>query len=411
MGLLDMLGVGGGSVSIQLSSTHATAGGQLSGSVGFAGGKRPQDVTRLTLKLVVDETSTRQVTVNGQPTWQPHTDHRDVIPAQVLGGPFQSVPGQTTNFPFQFAIPPGIPNSTPQRVKYRLVASADIDNAVDPGANVEVQVSGGVVPGMAPGAAGAMPMPGYPGAVPQPGYPGAMPMPGYPGAVPQPGYPGAMPQPGFAGAMPMPGYPGAVPQPGYPGAMPQPGFAPAAAFALGTHVLAQWQDGHFHAAVVTAHREGMIGVDWTDPRLGASSWVAPHQLQPAQPQFAAGHAPPPPAAAPVAAGYPAASPAPMGGKFASAAPHDPHAKGATHDSHAKGAPHDPYAKGGGHDGHGKGSAASHLPVGAPVTAQHGSGQWHPARVAAHQNGMVGVDWDDPRLGASSWVQPNQVVPR
>lgn len=196
------------------------AGGQLSGTVGFGGGKRAQNVTRLTLKLVVDETSTRQVMVNGQPTWQPHTEHRDVVSALVGGGPFQSVPGQTTNFPFQLAIPPGVPNTTPQRMKYRPIASADIDNAVDPGADVELHVTGGVVPGMGPGA------------------------------------------------------------PGYPGAMPQPGFAPAAALALGSHVLAQWQDGHWHPAVVTAQREGMIGVDWTAPRLGASTWVQPQQVVP-----------------------------------------------------------------------------------------------------------------------------------
>jgi hypothetical protein len=380
------------------------AGGPLGGTVCFAGGKRAQDVTRLTLKLVVDETSTRQVLVNGQPTWQPHTDHRDVVPATVVGGPFQSIPGQTSNFPFQLAIPPGVPNSTPQRVKYRLIASADIDNAVDPGAHVEVHVTGGASPAMAPGAPGAMPQSGYAG-------------------MPQPGYPGANPQPGYAG-------------------MHQFGQTPTAAIALGTHVLAQWQDGHWHPAIVTAHREGMIGVDWTDPRLGASSWVAPHQLQPAQAQPAAGYAPPPPATA-----HPAPSAAPMGGKFAAAAPHDsyvkgaahdpyakgaahdpyakgaahdpyaksaahdPYAKGAAHDPYAKGAAHDAYAKGAAHDPYAKGAPASHLPVGAAVTAQHANGQWHPARVAAHQNGLVGVDWDDPRLGASTWVQPQQVVPR
>ena len=45
-------------------------------------------------------------------------------------------------------------------------------------------------------------------------------------------------------------------------------------------------------------------------------------------------------------------------------------------------------------------------------AQHPQNQqWYPGRVSAMQSGMVGVDWDDPAVGASSWVMPNVVQPR
>jgi hypothetical protein len=53
--------------------------------------------------------------------------------------------------------------------------------------------------------------------------------------------------------------------------------------AVGSQVMAQWQDGQWHPAVVVALQNGMIGVDWTDPNLGASSWVQPHQITPSAP--------------------------------------------------------------------------------------------------------------------------------
>jgi hypothetical protein len=112
--------------------------------------------------------------------------------------------------------------------------------------------------------------------------------------------------------------------------------------------------------------------------------------------------------------------------------HDPYGKQG-HDVHAKGAPekdygkqqHDPYGKQGhdvhgkgGHDVHGKGAAMPQqqqhaapqksVGMGQHVSAQHANGNWYPGRVAALQNGMVGVDWDDPNLGQSSWVHPHQV---
>ena len=51
-----------------------------------------------------------------------------------------------------------------------------------------------------------------------------------------------------------------------------------------------------------------------------------------------------------------------------------------------------------------------LQIGSGVVAQHQTGGWHPGRVVGMQNGMVAVDWADPKLGASAWLQPHQVQP-
>jgi hypothetical protein len=51
--------------------------------------------------------------------------------------------------------------------------------------------------------------------------------------------------------------------------------------APGTAVMAQWQDGNWHRARVAGFQNGSYGIDWEDPKLGASSWCAPHQVRPA----------------------------------------------------------------------------------------------------------------------------------
>ncbi|MDQ3036850.1 MAG: sporulation protein [Myxococcota bacterium] len=401
MGLFDMFGAGGGRIAIQPQSAHVTAGGAIAGSIGFQGGTRAQQITNITLKLVMDQTQ-MEMTQQGP---RPRTQTRDVVPAHPVAGAFTSTPGQVQQFPFDLQLPPGLPNTTPNAVKYRLVVSADIDNEVDPGANVEIQVVGGspVMGAGMPGVQGGMP--GMQGAIA-----GAM------GAAGMMGAAGAM-MPGERSGMPM--------QP----AMPMPPAPPQ----VGTPVLAQWQDGNWHPAIVVAMQNGMYGVDWTNPALGQSSWVHPQQLQPQQPAMpppgmmgAPGMAPQPgfqghghasaqqqaiaakqqmnqqhqahqqhvdPYAAKKAAHDPYAKPA-----------HDPYAaKKAAHDPHAKPA-HDPYGK----DPHAKHAAGGALAIGTPVLAQSHDGHWHPARVVALQNGMIGVDWDDAKLGQSSWVQPQQV---
>ena len=413
MGLFDMFGAGGGKVAIQPQSAHVSAGGALAGAVGFQGGSRAQQITNITIKLVMDQTTTQMTQQGPRQTSQT----RDVVPAQQVTGPFTSTPGQVQQFPFNLMIPAGVPNTTPGAVKYRLVASADIDGEIDPGANVEIQVVGG-----APVQAG---MPGQ--------MPGAM-----PGQMPGQMMPGMM-----AGAMhgqmgAMPGQMGAMPGQ-MPGQMP---MAPAGPPQMGQQVMAQWQDGNWHPAVVVAMQNGMYGVDWVNPQLGQSSWVYPQQVQ-AQPPMA------PPGMPMGMPGQPGMMPQPgmmqpgmpmqqgmpvqpgMSAPQASAMKAQMNAQHAAQPMHAKA--HDPHAmqkgaapqvakggfephkgaaaapqKGGFEPHKGGGAPAGGVSMGMHVYAQWQDGNWHPGRVVAMQNGVIGVDWDDPKLGQSSWVQPHQV---
>jgi hypothetical protein len=49
-----------------------------------------------------------------------------------------------------------------------------------------------------------------------------------------------------------------------------------------------------------------------------------------------------------------------------------------------------------------------LGIGARVTAAHPMGGWHPGTIVAEQAGNFGVDWDDAKLGQSTWVPSQQV---
>ncbi len=467
MGLFDMFGAGGGSLSIQPVSPHVTPGQALVGNVIFQGGGRSQQINALTIRLT-QETRTMQMTNQGP---QPRSDSREICPATPLTHPFQSTPGQPTTLPFQLQLPPGLPNSMPQQVTYHLRVTADIPGEVDPGASLEIQVVGGMQPQMGmPGQMmpGQM-MPGMPGQMP--GMPGQMMgqmpgMPGMPGQVM--GAMGAVA--GMAGQM-MPGQmmPGQM-MPGQmmPGqmmpGMQQPGMGQMQ-IAPGTRVHAQWHgDGQLHPGTVRGFENGMYQIDWQEPHLGGNGYVYAQQIQvPAAGAGMHGHAPAPMGGMPGKGmheqkdmkagmqpdpyGKGGMQPDPYGkggmqpdpyGK--GGAPdmhgkggHDPYGKGGGHDMHGKGGMqpdpygkgggqdmhgkggHDPYAgKGGGHDMQGQGGGASGiggpLAIGKHVLAQHPNGQWYPGRVVSHQNGMIGVDWDDAKLGQSSWVQLHQARP-
>jgi hypothetical protein len=379
----------------------------------FTGGKRAQDITNIAIRMTLEQRGTR-MTPQGP---QPHTESREVVPRTVVTQAFSSTPGQPSSFPFQLTVPGGLPSTTQGAVTYHLRASADIDNEVDPGASQEVQVLG-TGPAMAQGMPGQMmPGQGMPGQMmPGQGMPGQM----MPGQMPGQGMPGQM-MPGMAGMagvaagmagmagqmMPgqgMPGQmmPGQMPGQGMPG-QPMPGFQ------IGTRVMAQWQDGQFHPGRIQFAQNGMYYVDWEEAHLGQTTPVYPQQMQLHPQQHGA----------PQAAGYAQQAVKQDMGKqgikhdpyAAQASKQDPYAKG-----HVEKGGHDPYAKGaapGGHDPYAKGAApGGALNVGAAVMAQHPQNQqWYPGRVAAVQNGMVGVDWDDEALGASSWVSPGAVQPR
>lgn len=414
MGLFDMFGAGGGALQIQVMG-QATSGGTLTGNLVFTGGKRAQNVTNIKIRLAMDQRST-QMTPQGP---QQRTDSRDIVPATVVTQNFTSTPGQPTTFPFQLSVPGGLPSTTQGVVTYHLRASADIDNEVDPGASQEVQVLG-TGPAVAQGVPGQM-MPGQ--MMPGQGMPGQM-MPGQmmPGQMPgqmMPGQP--MPGQGFPGQM-MPGMAGvagvAAGVAGMVGMMPgqvAPGMAPGypaqqapQQLAIGTRVLAQWTDGQYHPARIQFAQNGVYYVDWEEAHLGQTSPVYPQQVQLHPQQHAA---------APVAA-Y--AQPTPQVAKqdpygqqavkhdpYAQkhdpyAQKHDPHVQ--KHDPHAQ--KHDPYAQ------KAPSAPGGALAVGSAVMAQHPQNQqWYPGRIAAMQSGMIGVDWDDPNMGASSWVMPNAVQAR
>ena len=371
MGLFDMFGAGGGSVVIQPQSAVVSAGQMLAGQVIFNGGSRGQQITKITLKLTM-ETRSMRMTPQGP---QPHTESRDVVPETVVSGPTQSQPGQAMAFPFNFSIPPGMPNTTPQQVSYHLRANADIPGEVDSGKSMEIQIVGG--------------------AQPQPQMMGGMP--GQPGMM----QPGMMAGGMMAGGMMQPG----MQQPGMP--MQQPGMMPMqqAPMQIGTPVQGQWQDGNWYPGRIVAMQNGMIGVDWDNPQMGASSWLQPMQVR-------AGGMQQPMMGQPMG-GMPAKGMDPMH-KGMDAKGMDPmHQKGMD-PMHQKGM--DPMHQKGMDPMHQKGMdphkgnhmGQAQFGIGMHVNAQHPNGQWYPGTVVAMQNGMVGVDWTDPKLGASAWVQPHQV---
>jgi hypothetical protein len=173
----------------------------------------------------------------------------------------------------------------------------------------------------------------------------------------------------------------------------------------GTRVQAMWQgDGQMHPGIVRGFQNGMYNIDWEESRLGASTFVYPQQIH-VQMMGAQGFGHHDPHAKHVDPNAKFADPnAKHVDPYAKQA--DPYAKQA--DPHAKhvapqGKQADPHAK------HVAPQGKQFTPqVGSHVTAQHPSGQWYPGRIVQMQNGMIGVDWDDAKLGQSTWVHAHQV---
>jgi hypothetical protein len=363
MGLFDMFGAGGGTASIRVDSPMVAQGGVVSGQIIFTGGSRAQQVTKVTLR-VSQSHKTMKMTPNGP---QQHTESRDVVPNFQVAGSYTTTPGQPQAFPFQINIPAGAPPSVPGQVTYSLHAGIDIPGEIDAGAHQEITVTGGAM-GM------AQPMMGQPMGMRQP-------MMGQPMGMQQPmmGQPMGMQQPMMGQPM-----------------MQQP-------LGIGSAVMAMWQDGQLHPGRIVGQQNGMFGIDWDEPHLGASTWVHPGQVQPSM-------------------GMPMGKPGmdpmmqkqmmdPMhkGGAPMGKPGMDPMHKGM--DPMMQKGHVDPMMQKGHVDPMHKGGMPMQgggVMMGAHVLAQHPSGQWAHGRVAAMQNGMIGVDWDDPKLGASSWVAPHQV---
>jgi hypothetical protein len=138
---------------------------------------------------------------------------------------------------------------------------------------------------------------------------------------------------------------------------------------IGDRVFAVWTDGRWYPGKVTNMSDGWVGVDWDDPNLGATAWVAADkvkneaeyrgQQQAQQAQAAHFHAQP--VAAPP-------QPQPM-----------------------KGAPQ--------------------FKVGQLVTAEHPKFGWQSGKVVQFQDVWIGIDWEGDKLGESSWLQSHQIKPR
>ena len=295
MGLLDMFGAGGGTLTMQLQQMQCAPGQTIQGVVTFTGGKRAQNITSIKVRLSMTET---HPAMPGKPAPAPHT--MNVVPEQTLSGAFSVQPGTPCAFQFQMQLPPQMKPEVKGQIDYRIGASADIPGEVDQHANVDIQVIGGGPMGMGMG---------------------------------QP-----MQQPMMQKSM----------------GTPQIGEA-----VTGEHPMGGW-----HPGKIVAIQNGALGVDWDDPKLGQSTWLQPHQVRAA------------------AIGMNKGMGMPMG------------------KTDAQGM--------GGMQQMGKPGA---LEIGHSVMAEHPKvGGWHPGKVVAMQNGAIGVDWSDAKLGDSSWLQPHQVQP-
>ena len=293
MGLFDSFGVGGGDLSIEMQYAQAQAGGGLQGVVVFQAGGRGQQITHITVKV----TCTTQVP--GPNGMQQQT--QDVVGPLQLAGAFATQPGHRYQMPFQAMLPGGLYSTTQNAVSYRVVANADIDGEIDPGAGMDIHVTGapfqghGMMPMGAPqyGQGGMDPyakgMGGDPYAKHDPYAKGGGYVKGQSGSQFQKvGDPYAKGGGGDPYAKGMGGDPyakgGAYGQ-GDPyakgGAYGQGdpyakgmggGFAP------GQHCLAQWTDGQYYGVTVVQSNNGMFLVQWDDGT--PASWVSGDQVMP-----------------------------------------------------------------------------------------------------------------------------------
>jgi len=287
MGLFDAFGVGGGDLSIEMQFAQAQAGGGLQGTVVFQAGRRAQQIANVTVKVTC---TMQQPGPNGM-----QQTTKDVVGPLQVAGAFQTQAGQRYTMPFQAMLPGGLFSTTQNAVSYRVVANADIDGEVDPGAGMELHVTGAPFMGQ-----GMMPM----------GGPGMMPM-----GAPQMGYGGGDPHakgmkgdpyakggdpyakggdqyakggdPYAKGGDPYakggdPYAKGGDPyakggDPYAKGGDPYAkGMGGGGGFAPGQRGLAQWSDGQYYGMTVVQAANGMFLVQWDDG--SPASWVRGDQI-------------------------------------------------------------------------------------------------------------------------------------
>lgn len=127
MGLFDMFGKGGGTLTFELETPHATCGQQFRGTLVFEGGKRSQKIEGMQIWFVSNEGDGESVL--WAPTKLPLTD--------TIG------PGETKRYPFEVKVPPAAQiNINGVAIKeFGIRGSLDIPKEIDPQAKHKIELS------------------------------------------------------------------------------------------------------------------------------------------------------------------------------------------------------------------------------------------------------------------------------
>lgn len=128
MGLFDVFGAGGGTLTLQLQAMQVAPGRTAFGVVTFTGGKRAQNITSIEVRMTM---TVALPTVPGKPP--AGSQVTNVVPEQTLSGPFSVAPGEVCPFQFSLQLPPQMQAEVKRQIDYRVSASADIPGEVDAG--------------------------------------------------------------------------------------------------------------------------------------------------------------------------------------------------------------------------------------------------------------------------------------
>lgn len=129
MGLFDMFGKGGGTLSFELASAKATCGEAFSGSLVFTGGKRAQKIEGMQVWFVSMQEGDTE-TVLWAPTKFPLTDSIE--------------PGEVKRWPFELKVPRASQTTVNGQAlkKFGVRGSLDIPKEIDPQAKADVELDG-----------------------------------------------------------------------------------------------------------------------------------------------------------------------------------------------------------------------------------------------------------------------------
>jgi hypothetical protein len=152
MGLFDKLGVGGGTVTVSVTSGTVAVGERVIGTLTFKAGKRKQKITALLAWLARGKSQSVNLVKGGVDEGEGSTSP---IGAKVtVSEAFEAEPGESYAFPFEIEVPAKIMNSRAFDVNgqggpvvqwYRVCGTADIPGELDKhGQSEDFEVTGGV---------------------------------------------------------------------------------------------------------------------------------------------------------------------------------------------------------------------------------------------------------------------------